>query len=277
MTISNENAAASGRQPLFQLNDARVVREGRTIFHADSFALQEGEHMALLGPNGAGKSTFVKLLTHDVHPLHRDTPPVLFRGGSRVPLEDIRRCVGIVSSTMQDQVNVRIPAVDVVAGGLFGTLGVPRHVTVGPKEREAALRAMDMLGIADVADRIMPTLSTGQARRVLIARALVGNPEVLIFDEPCTGLDPAGMFQVRSSLRALAHAGKTIVLVTHYPEDIIPEIKRIVLIKDGGIYVDGPKEEVLTDRAMSQLFDVPLHVQHLSREGDEYYSLASAY
>ena len=85
---------------------------------------------------------------------------------------------------------------------------------------------MELLGVDELAARDIMTLSTGQARRVLIARALVHDPEVLVFDEPCTGLDPEGMYYVRSSMRTLAKAGKGIVLVTHYPEDIIPEIKR---------------------------------------------------
>ena len=96
---------------------------------------------------------------------------------------------------------------------------------------------------------------------MLIARALVHDPDVLVFDEPCTGLDPEGMYYVRSSMRTLAKAGKGIVLVTHYPEDIIPEIKRVVLLKNGTVFADGSKGRLLTDGVMSELFDVPLHVQ----------------
>ena len=122
---------------------------------------------------------------------------------------------------------------------------------------------MELLGVDELAARDIMTLSTGQARRVLIARALVHDPEVLVFDEPCTGLDPEGMYYVRSSMRTLAKAGKGIVLVTHYPEDIIPEIKRVVLLKNGTVFADGSKGRLLTDGVMSELFDVPLHVQRM--------------
>ena len=117
------------------------------------------------------------------------------------------------------------------------------------------------------------TMSSGQARRVLIARALVHDPEVLVFDEPTTALDPEGMYFVRKAMRDLVAAGKSIILVTHYPEDIIPEIKRVVMIKDGKLYGDKPKEEALTTECVSDLFEVPLKI--LSEDG--YFSLVSRY
>ena len=119
--MSEENTEV---QPLFELNDAEVVRAGRTILHVDKFLLAKGENIALLGPNGAGKSTFVKLITREVMPLYREQPPVKFNGNPRATLVDVRKTLGIVSSTMQAQINVHLPAVDIVEGGLFGTLRV---------------------------------------------------------------------------------------------------------------------------------------------------------
>ena len=139
--------------------------------------------------------------------------------------------------------------------------------------RERGLRALRMLGVGELAERDVTTLSSGQARRVLIARALVNDPDVLGFDEPCTGLDPQGMYHVRQSMRELAQAGKSLILVTHYPEDVIPEIDRIVMIKDGLVFADGTKERLLTSERMSSLFDVPLTVE----ETDGYYTLLSRY
>lgn len=273
--------------PFIELRDAVVQRAGAPILAVDSFRLDEGEHIALLGPNGSGKSTFVKLITREVFPLHRDVPPVLFRGRERATLADVKRSLGIVSSTMQDQITVHLPAIDVVAGGLFGALGIPHHVEGADDARVRAHDAMKMLGVDDLAHRDIMTLSTGQARRVLIARALVHDPDALVFDEPCTGLDPEGMYYVRASMRTLARAGKGIVLVTHYPEDVIPEIERIVLLKDGALFADAPKSQLLTDDVMSSLFDVPLHVKRTAAPAsekkiddareEEYFSLVSTY
>lgn len=272
--------------PFLQLRNAVVRRAGRVILTVDAFELACGENIALLGPNGSGKSTFVKLVTREMLPLHRDEPPVLFKGCDRATLAEVKRSLGVVSSTMQEQMTVHLPAVDIVAGGLYGALGIPQAVAAADADaaRDRALATMGLLGIADLAARDAMTLSTGQARRALIARALVHDPEALVLDEPCTGLDPEGMFYVRRSMRALAQAGKSIVLVTHYPEDVIPEITRLVLVKDGAVFADGPKEHLLSDDTMSTLFGVPLRVKRTAvpalaknAEEDAYFSLVSAY
>ena len=272
--------------PFLQLRNAVVRRAGRAILTVDAFELACGENIALLGPNGSGKSTFVKLVTREMLPLHRDEPPVFFKGRDRATLAEVKRSLGVVSSTMQEQMTVHLSVVDIVAGGLFGALGIPQAVAAADADgaRDRALATMGLLGVADLAARDAMTLSTGQARRALIARALVHDPEALVFDEPCTGLDPEGMFYVRRSMRALAQAGKSIVLVTHYPEDVIPEIVRLVLVKDGAVFADGPKERLLSDDTMSALFDVPLRVKRTAvpavaknAEEDAYFSLVSAY
>lgn len=274
--VDVENARLSGNEeptPLFRLHDAVVRRDSKDILTVEDFSLDFGENIALLGPNGAGKSTFIKLMTREILPLYRDNPPVKFMGNPRATLEDVKKRLGIVSATMQDQVTVHVPAFEIVLGGLFGTLGLPRHCGVSDEARAKALAAMDTLHVADLKDRDIMTLSSGQARRVLIARALVHDPQVLVFDEPCTGLDPQGMYYVRQSLRALAQAGKTVVLVTHYPEDIIPEIGRILMIKDGAVFADSPKEEAMTDERLSSLFGIPMEVIKTG----PYYSIACEY
>ncbi len=259
--------------PFLELRDAVVRRSGRAILVVEEFSLAEGESMALLGPNGSGKSTFVNLITREVFPLHRDVPPVLFRGNARATLEETKQCLGVVSSTMQDQITVHLPAIEVVIGGFFGALGVPKRYEVSADQRERAYYVMDELGIAELADRDIMTLSSGQARRVLIARALVHDPDALVFDEPCTGLDPEGMFYVRNTMRQLVRSGRALVLVTHYPEDIIPEIDRILMLKDGKIFDDGTKKDMLTSEHMSELFGVPIVVS----ESKGYYTLFSEY
>lgn len=267
------DAGSTVMPPLFRIHDAEVVRAGKTILRVDDFSLAEGEHVALLGPNGAGKSTFIQLLTREVFPLYRDEPPVRFRGQERPLLDDIKRALGIVSSTMHEQVRVHLPAEEIVCGGIFGTLGLPMHREVSDADHARALEALDRLHITSLADRDIMTLSTGQVRRVLVARELVRNPSVLVFDEPCTGLDPQGMYHLRETMRTLAAEGCSIILVTHYPEDIIPAIDRVLLIKDASIFADGSKHELLCDDVMSDLFDVPLTVS----EHDGWYSLYGAH
>ncbi len=265
--------ARDDRSPLFRIRDASVVRAGSTILHVDDFTLAEGEHLALLGPNGAGKSTFIKLLTREVMPLYREAAPVVFRGNERPTLADIKSCFGVVSASMHAQMSVHLSVIDIVCGGFFGTLGLPRGVQTDDSMRDVAFAALEKLGIADLSARDVLTLSTGQVRRVLVARELVHDPQVLVFDEPCTGLDPQGMYQIRSTMRTLADEGRSIVLVTHYPEDIVPAIERVVLIKDAAIRADGFKRDLLTDETMSALFDAPLRVE----ERDGWYAIRGVF
>jgi iron complex transport system ATP-binding protein len=255
--------------PLLQLADAQVVRDGRTILLVDEFSIAEGERIAVLGPNGAGKSTLIKLLTRDLLPLWTDPPPVLFRGQARIALQDARRLLGVVSADAQDQADVALPARDIVLGGLFGSLGVPIRAVPTPEQEQRTMAALGELEVAHLADRTMNTLSTGEARRVIIARALVHDPAVLVLDEPCAGLDPHAAHNVRLAVRSLARGGRSLVLVTHHVEDIVPEIERVVLLQDGRIVADGPKRALLTSERLAELFDIPA----LLEERDGHYRL----
>lgn len=243
--------------PLLELRNASVVRGGRTILSVDRFTIAEGERLALLGPNGAGKSTLIKLLTRDVLPIWVEPPPVLFRGEERIALQDARRLLGVVSADAQGQADVVLPARQIVLGGLFGSLGVPLRVTPTLEQEQRALDALAELEVAHLAERTMNTLSTGEARRVLIARALVHDPSVLVLDEPCAGLDPHAAHHVRQAVSALAGTGRSLVLVTHHVEDIAPEIERVVLVQNARIVADGPKRELLTSERLGALFDIP--------------------
>lgn len=276
----------SRKQLLFELHNVVVKRAGRGILSVPSLRIDEGEHIALLGPNGSGKSTLVNVLTREILPLHAEPSPVWFRGTDRIVLADIKEAIGIVSSSTQQQIMVHLPAVEIVEGGLFGSLGLNQYTPHTDKTRAIALEVMDFLGVSNLAQRDVMTLSTGQARRVLIARALVHNPSTIIFDEPCSGLDPEGMYNVRKSMRTLAQAGKGVVLVSHYPEDVIPEIQRLILLKDGVIFADGSKSELLSDDVMSSLFDVPLSIERktypqgkllCAGHKEEYFSLVARY
>lgn len=253
------------RPPLLELSGAVVMRDGRAILTVDEFRIAEGERLVVLGPNGAGKSTLIKLLTKEVLPLWADPPPVRFLGEPRYELREARRLLGVVSATAQDEADVFLPAREVVLGGFFGALGVPPHMRATRAQEAAAEAALAELEVAHLAERVMTTLSTGEARRVLFARALVHDPAVLVLDEPCAGLDPHAAYHVRNALRTLAAGGRSLVLVTHHVEDIVPEIDRAVLLKDGRIVADGPKRDLMTAETLGALFDIPVKVEQ--REG----------
>jgi len=256
----------SGGASLLELENAVVMRDGRAILTVDRFRIAEGEHLAILGPNGAGKSTLIKLLTNEVLPLWADPAPVRFRGQERMPLFEMRRLLGVVTADAQEQADVLLPAREVVLGGFFGALGVPTHVTPTSSQREAAERSLAELGAGHLGERMMSTLSTGEARRVLFARALVHDPAVLVLDEPCAGLDPHAAWHVRQVVRELCASGRSLVLVTHHIEDVVAQIDRVVMLRDGAIVKDGAKRDLMTGEALTALFDVPMTVEE--RDGE---------
>lgn len=245
-------------QELLRLHDAKVKMDGRVILDVDDFVINQGERIVVVGPNGSGKSTLVKLLTKEIEPVWRETPPVLFMGQPDPSEETLIETVGLVSTDVQERMMVHRTVFDIVLGGFFGSVGVPFHIGASDEQVEQARKAIREIGIPSLSERDMLTLSTGQARRALIARALINGPALLIFDEPTSGLDPEGAWNMRQSLSALAKAGHTILVITHNVSDIMPEFDRVVMLQDAHIVADGPKEEVLTTQKLRHLFGVPI-------------------
>jgi iron complex transport system ATP-binding protein len=143
-----------------------------------------------------------------------------------------------------------------VLSGFFSSTRIFPHHHPEPDHVSRADRALSRLGIAHLADRPVLEMSSGEAKRTLIARALVHEPHTLLFDEPSNALDIAAQFQLRDTLRELARAGLAILLVTHHVSEIIPEIERVILLQEGRILADGPNERVLTEENLGRLFGV---------------------
>jgi iron complex transport system ATP-binding protein len=254
---------ATDTTPLLRLTGCVVVRDGRAILSIDDLTLNAGEHVAVLGPNGAGKSTLIRLLTRDVRPLAHDdgSPAVVLMGRERWDLTEARRFMGVVSNTLQADYVVPVTVRDTVTSGFFGSIGLYRHQVVTPAMLARTDELLELLGIVRLASRTMDTLSTGEARRTLIARALVHDPAVLVLDEPTDGLDPNAQWHVLHAVSDIARAGHAVVLVTHHISDIVPEVTRIVMLKDGRVLEDGPKTRLLTGESLSRLFDIPAAVE----------------
>jgi iron complex transport system ATP-binding protein len=267
--------------PFLELTQASVVLGGVRVLDALTVTIPTGEHTAILGPNGSGKSTFMKLLALQHYPLIDDAAssgsgpaPIRVFGQDRWDVFALRARLGIVSADLHDRLvhgnaNGAVTAADAVLSGFFATQGVFAHHEVTAEMRRRAADALARVDGAQLAERTLDTLSTGEARRVLIARALAHDPDVLVLDEPTRGLDLVARHQFMERIRAIARAGTTILLVTHYADEIIPEIDRVVLLKRGRIAADGPKASVLTAPALSEVFDAPVAIDH----ADGYYYL----
>jgi len=253
---------------LLELRNVSVVRGDNLALDCVSLRIAQGEHLCILGPNGCGKSTLIKTLTRECYPVAREDSAIEILGRERWNIFELRSLLGIVSPDLLAACTTDATGLDVVLSGFFSSTRIfPNHHPQAD-HRARAEAALARLGISHLAKRAVAEMSSGEAKRTLIARALVHDPQTLLFDEPSNALDIGGQVELRNAMRELARAGLGILLVTHHVAEIIPEIERVVLLQSGKILADGPKQATLTDAKLSQLFRVPVR---LFREGGYFY------
>jgi iron complex transport system ATP-binding protein len=256
--------------PLLDIDRATVMRDGRALLDDVSLAIGQGQHTAILGPNGSGKSTLVKLIERRLYPLvHEDGSPVVrIFGRDRWSVAELRGLLGVVSADLRREFEAtNDTALNAVLSGFFASMTLGLDHTVDDDMRERAAQALERVGAAHLAPRDVSTLSTGEARRVLIARALVHRPRALLLDEPCAGLDPGTRRRFLDLLRDVARNGTTLLLVTHHVEEIVPEIGHVVMLRDGALLDEGPKGALLADDRLSDLFGWAMEVDRV----DDFY------
>jgi iron complex transport system ATP-binding protein len=255
--------------PLLEFDNVTVVRGEKKVLDSLSVTIREGEHLAILGPNGAGKSSFVRTITREYYPAVQDNRSVFRIWGREVwDVFELRPLLGIVSNDLQHTFTGDFSGREVILSGFYSSIGLFRH-TVTPIMEQKADRIMKFLEIDHLADRPIALMSSGEARRFLIGRALVHDPNALILDEPTNSLDLHVLHTFRQMIRRIAQSGTGIILITHHLHDIIPEITRVILMKEGRIWKDGIKEAMLTAENMGGLFDVPVRIH---QENGWYYA-----
>ena len=265
----NKTRTNEGTPPLLEFRNITVMKGSARLLDNVSLTIAEGENVAILGPNGAGKSSLVKTINREFYP-GVTRKPVVFRvrGKDVWDVFDLRAALGIVSPDLQSTFARDISVREVVLSGFFSSIGLFMHrVTPAMERRTDELLAF--LSVSHLADRPMNALSSGEARRVLIARALVHQPRTLLLDEPTSSLDLSALHTFRAMLRQIAQEGTGIIMITHNLHDIIPKISRVILMKGGRFVADGKKEDILTGRTIGNLFGVPLRVRE---EGGLYYA-----
>lgn len=282
--------------PVLELRQASLVRGGVRVLDRVSLTIEHGEHTAILGPNGAGKSSLIRLLTLDDRPLRQDgdggpphepaaagagagpstvngIPPLRLFGRDRWDVDELRQRLGVITGDLDHNFGMRTSAgrvlgLHAVLSGLFGSQGIFPHHRVTDADRDRAHRALARVEADHLAGRPLNQMSTGERRRVLIARALITDPAALVLDEPTAGLDLVARHRFMESMDRLARQGTTVILVTHHAEEIIPEMRQVVLIKDGRIAFAGPPHEALTSDRLTGLLGAPVVVD---RNGGYYH------
>jgi iron complex transport system ATP-binding protein len=253
-----------GKQ-IIELAHTTVRRLGNNILDDISLSVNEGEHVAIIGPNGAGKSTLVQVISEEIHPLYNPLAKRNLFGKDHWEVLELRKNLGIVSQSLQFLCNSSYSGWEITASGFFSSIGLDFHhqVTAGQAARiEESLRFFDAWKLRD---KQMNRLSSGEARRVLLSRACVHDPQVMLLDEAVSNLDFPSRHQYREELQLLDKAGKTIILATHELSEIIPAIERVIVMKQGKIIKDGPKTEIMREEILSEIYETRVFIDQ--REG----------
>lgn len=251
--------------PVLALDSVGVTIDGRDILEGVDWTIQRGEHWVLLGPNGGGKSTTLRVASLHLHP-SRGRVTVLGHELGRVDIRPLKARIGLSSAALAAQLRERLTAAEIVQCGRYGALEPWWH-TYTDADRARANDLLSQVRLAGYGPRTFATLSSGERQRVLLARALMPHPELVLLDEPTAGLDFGGREELVGVLDALAadQTSPPSVLVTHRVEDIPSSATHLMAIADGRSLAAGPIEATLTSELMTKLFGLSVTVERRHR------------
>jgi iron complex transport system ATP-binding protein len=249
----------SEQEALIELQHVHVARGSSVVLHDVTLRVDRGEHVVILGPNGCGKSTLLKTMTCELYPVVRPETRVRILGRERWDLTELKRRMGVVSPELPGKPTLQTTGFDAVVTGFFSSSTLWPNLTVTDAMRERAAEILEIVGARELRDQMVGQMSAGQQRRVMIGRALAGasidgGVEMLLLDEPSNALDLAAQHDLREMLRGVAQRGISIVMITHHIADILPEMQRVVMMREGRIVADGAKSELLTEAKLGELF-----------------------
>jgi iron complex transport system ATP-binding protein len=253
--------------PFLDLAHVNVARGDNTVLHDINLTVNTGEHIAILGPNGCGKSTLIKTIACECYPIVQPETKVSIFGRERWDLTELKKRLGVVSPELPGKPTLHTTGRDAVLTGFFSSSTLWPNLTVTEAMEARADEVLAQVDAQELGGRFVGEMSAGQQRRIMIGRALVGSSsaaggaaQMLLLDEPSNALDLAAQADLRNLLRRLAQEGTGILLITHHIADILPEIDRILLMREGRIVADGAKAELLTAANLSRLFETEVHM-----------------
>ncbi|MEO9327347.1 ABC transporter ATP-binding protein [Gordonia aurantiaca] len=239
---------------LIDFRDVAIVRDGKTLVGPLSWQVELDERWVIIGPNGAGKTTLLRLAGAEIHPTS-GTAFLLNEKLGRIEVRELAVRIGVASPALVDRVPDDEIVSDVVVSAGYAVLGRWRE-KYDEMDREQAIESLESMGAEHLADRRFGTLSEGERKRVIIARALMTDPELLLLDEPAAGLDLGGREELVDRLSTLAAdpAAPAIVLITHHVEEIPEGFTHAMILSEGGVVAQGLLEDVLTSENLTKAF-----------------------
>jgi iron complex transport system ATP-binding protein len=241
-----------------RMQQVSVARGDAIVLHNINLTISTGEHVAILGPNGCGKSTLIKTITCECYPIFAPEMQCRLLGRERWDVSQLRKHLGVVSADLPGERTPVSKGRDVVIAGFFSASTIWPNLHITEEMRERAQEAMALIEATHLANKLVGEMSAGEQRRIMIARALVHKPQMLLLDEPSNALDLAAQRELRDALRVVAQQGTGIIMVTHHLADILPEIDRVIMMRAGRIVADGPRPELITVEQLRNLFGVEI-------------------
>jgi len=240
-----------------------IARDSTKILDHVSWTVRKGEHWVILGANGSGKTSLLSALTGYLTPTSGEVEVLGQRYGSS-DWRELRRAIGIVSSSVRQMMHDEEPALDSIISGKFAMIDFWGKST--PADRARAMRILRQVECPQLAARPWRVLSQGERQRVLIGRALMAQPRLLILDEPCAGLDPVSREHFLQFIQRLGarRNSPALILVTHHVEEIVPIFTHVLLLKNGRVLAAGPRESVLASRPLAETFGADVTVRRRS-------------
>lgn len=255
------------KTPALELRDVSYVGNGKKILHSINWTVQQGEHWAILGPNGAGKTTLLKIACGYLWP--NDGGTVYRKGKALTNLPRLRKSIGWVTSTLAAEIPAREKIVRTVVSGKFAQIGYVEGFggMAGKSDYRMAEKLLGQMGCDHLRDQEFGNLSQGEQQKVLIARARMTKPYLIIFDEPCAGMDPRARETFLASLEEFGKQKKipSLIYVTHHIEEILPMFSRTLVLKDGEVLHAGETRSVLKRNLLEELYGVSLSI--MKRKG----------
>ena len=243
--------------PIVRLDHITFIRNGKVILNDISLCIDHGQHWVIIGQNGSGKTSLISII-NGYHQPSEGKARVLGKKFGSTDLRELRLKIGECSSEIRDMIHNRETVRDIVLSGRFASIGL--YEKPDSKDHERADYLLDFLGISDMAGRRFNTLSDGEKQKTLLARALMPEPELLVLDEPCAGLDLKAREGLLDAVQEMCtkREGPTLIYITHHIEEIIPAITHALTLRNGRVIASGKREDVLTNAVLTETFEVPV-------------------